>query len=124
MRNFLQYWRTYDHEKEFGTPLDFAASGQFRRVQPGDILWIVALKEQRLTLLGKLVVGEVVGRKEAVKHFGKNIYRAALYAMAKPGTERNIIEADIKALAAQLRFNSTLASASVERDTLPRNPMW
>jgi hypothetical protein len=93
MRHFLQYWRTYNPEKEYDTPLNFAASGQFERVQAGDILWSVALKEHRLTLLGRLVVGDVVGRKDAVKRLGKNIYGAALYALSKPRTERDIIEA-------------------------------
>ncbi|MGA8618941.1 MAG: hypothetical protein WB660_10555 [Candidatus Sulfotelmatobacter sp.] len=55
MPHFLQYWKTYNPEKEVGTPLDFAASAQFNRVKPGDTLWIVALRQHRLTLLGRLV---------------------------------------------------------------------
>jgi hypothetical protein len=117
MRQFLQYWRTYNPEKEYDTPLNFAASGQFKRVQIGDVLWIVALREHRLTLLGRLVVGDVVGRKDAVKRLGKNIYGAALYALSKPGTERDIIEADIQTLAPLLRFNSSQDRLSLSNHT-------
>ena len=53
MRHFLQYWRTYRPEIGFGKPLTFAASAQFVRLQPGDVVWIVALKQRRLTLLGR-----------------------------------------------------------------------
>jgi hypothetical protein len=58
----LQYWRTYNPENEFDTPLNFSASGQFSSLRPNDILWVVALKQHRLTLLGKLIVGKVAHR--------------------------------------------------------------
>src|SRR2546426_10352206 len=107
MRHFLQYWRTYDPAKELGTPLDFAASAQFRKLEPGDTLWIVALRQQRLTLLGRLSVGKVVSRREAIKELGDRVYDAPLVAIAKPGTDQGIIEADVQELAHQLRFNSS-----------------
>ena len=50
MRHFLQYWKNYNSAKERGTPLDFAASAQFKNLMPGDSLWIVALQEHKLTL--------------------------------------------------------------------------
>jgi hypothetical protein len=105
MRHFLQYWKTYDPEN-LGTPLDHAASGQFRRLHPGDTLWIVALMQQRLTLLGRLIVGEVVPKRLAIKLLGHRVYDAPLVALAKPGTDRAIIEADIQKLASELRFQS------------------
>ena len=106
MPDFLQYWKTYDPEKEVGTPLDFAASAQFKRVKAGDTLWIVALRQHRLTLLGHLVVGSVVSRSEAIKVLGNRVYDAPLVALAEPGTQQDIIEADIQQLASGLRFNS------------------
>src|ERR1700685_1593961 len=106
MPDFLQYWKTYNPETEVGTPLDFAASAQFKRVKPGDTLWIVALRQRRLTLLGRLVVGSVVSRTEAIKVLGKRVYDAPLVALARPGTEQDIIEAEIQQLASGLRFNS------------------
>lgn len=107
MRHFLQYWRTYDPAKELGTPLDFAASAQFKRAKPGDTLWIVALRQQRLTLLGRLIVRKVVSRQEAIKELGDRVYDAPLVALAEPRTEQDIIEADVQKLASQLRFNSS-----------------
>jgi hypothetical protein len=106
MRHFLQYWRTYDPTKELGTPLDFAASAQFKRLKSGDTLWIVALSKHKLTLLGRLVVGSVVTRKDAIRKLGDRVYDAPLVALAEPGTEQDIIETDIQDLASQLRFNS------------------
>jgi hypothetical protein len=106
MPDFLQYWKTYNPETEVGTPLDFAASAQFKRVTPGDTLWIVSLRQRRLTLLGRLVVGSVVSRSDAIKALGHRVYDAPLVALAKPETEQDIIEADIQQLASGLRFNS------------------
>ena len=105
MRHFLQYWRTYRREIGFGKPLNFAASAQFVRLQPGDVLWIVALKQRRLTLLGRLVVATIANRENAVKEIGEDTYEAPLYALAKD-TVHDLIEVDIQQLAARLRFNS------------------
>src|SRR5208283_1599543 len=107
MRHFLQYWKTYNPDKELGTPLDFAASAQFKRLHPGDTLWIVALIQHKLTLLGRLIVGELISRKEAVKRLGNRVYDAPLVALAEPGTEQDIIEAEIQGIAPQLRFKSS-----------------
>jgi len=106
MRHFLQYWKTYNPEAERGTPLDFAASAQFKKLMKGDVLWIVALREHRLTLLGKLVVGSVVPRKRAVEQLGDRVYDAPLVALAEHGTDQDILEADIQELSSQLRFES------------------
>jgi hypothetical protein len=106
MRHFLQYWRSYSPEIGFGKPLTFAASAQFVRLEPGDVLWIVALKQRRLTLLGRLVVATVENRENAVKQIGEDTYEAPLYALAKKDTVHDIIEADIQQLATRLRFNS------------------
>ena len=107
MRQFLQYWKNYHATREVGTPLHFAASAQFKKVVPGDTLWIVALRKRRLTLLGRLVVGSVVPRSEAIRELADRVYDAPLVALAKPGTVQDIIEADIQQLASQLRFNSS-----------------
>jgi len=106
MRHFLQYWRTYSPEIGLGKPLTFAASAQFERLQPGDVLWIVALKQRRLTLLGRLVVASIVNWENAVKELGEDIYEAPLYALAKKDTVHDLVEVDIHQLAARLRFNS------------------
>ena len=115
MRPFLQYWKNYNSAKELGSPLDFAASAQFKKLMKGDVLWIVALREHRLTLLGKLIVGSVVPRKMAVEQLGDRVYDAPLVALAEPGTEQDIIEADIQELALQLRFESSHDRLDPER---------
>ena len=107
MRHFLQYWRTYNPETELGTPLNFAASAQFKKLNQGDILWVVAVREHKLVLLGRLVVGKVVSRQQAIRELGDGVYHAPLVALAKSGTEKDIIETDIEELAFQLRFEST-----------------
>src|SRR6266849_6486492 len=106
MRHFLQYWKTYNPHTDFGKILNFAASAQFTRVRTGDLLWIVALKDRRLTLLGRLVISKVVSKEEAVTRLGRNIYDAPLYAIAKTGTEIDSVEADVQALAPLLRFDA------------------
>jgi len=106
VRHFLQYWRTYNPDADFGKTLNYAASAQFGRLRQNDILWIVALRERRLTLLGRLVVGKVVPKEQALIELGSHIYDAPLHAIAKPRTEIISIEADIQALASLLRFDS------------------
>jgi hypothetical protein len=71
MRHFLQYWKNYNSAKERGTPLDFAASAQFKKLLPGDSLWIVALREHKLTLLGRLVIGEDRQQKGSDQRAGR-----------------------------------------------------
>ncbi len=113
MRDFLQYWRTYSPEIGFGKPLTFSASAQFVRLKPGDVLWIVALKQRRLTLLGRLEVATIENRENAVKQIGEDTYEAPLYALAKKDTVHDLIEIDIQELAARLRFNSVKGSLNL-----------
>jgi hypothetical protein len=115
MRHFLQYWRAYNPETELGTPLNFAASAQFEKLNQGDILWVVAVREHKLVLLGRLVVGKVVSRRQAIRELGDGVYDAPLVALAKSGTEEDIIEADIQELEFQLRFESTHDRLDPER---------
>jgi hypothetical protein len=86
--------------------LTFAASAHFVRLQPDDVLWIVALKERRPTLLGRLEVATIENRENAVKQIGEDTYEAPLYALAKKETVHDLMEVDIQQLAARLRFNS------------------
>jgi hypothetical protein len=106
MHHFLQYWKNYNPEYGLGTPLNFTASAQFKKLNPGDTLWIVALREHKLTLLGRLVVGDIVPRERAMELLGNRVYDAPLVALAELGTEHGIIETDIQELASQLRFES------------------
>jgi hypothetical protein len=51
----------------------------------------------------------------AVEQLGDRVYDAPLVALAEPGTEQDIIEADIQELALQLRFESSHDRLDPER---------
>jgi hypothetical protein len=106
MRDFLQYWKVDQADVNRGSPLNHAASTQFDRVSPGDMLWIVTIRYRRFKLLGRLRVEKIVSQKEAELQLGKDIYPAELHAIAVPGTVESLSEIDIQDLAEMLRFNS------------------
>ena len=63
MRHFLAYWKPNQIPLMVGKPLDHAGSAQFRRVSPGDVVWIVTVHDGRLKLLGRIWVTDVVSRR-------------------------------------------------------------
>lgn len=106
MRHFIQYWKHYDSVRELGTPLTFSASSQFLRrgVSPKDTLWIVAIINRRLTLLGTLRVAKILDDVQAKRRFGDSVYQASTYAVPIKRTEVFITEIDIQELTEDLRF--------------------
>ncbi len=58
--------------------LDHTANDQFERagVEPGDRVYVVATREGRLLLIGRLMVERVVDQREAERHFGRAVYKA------------------------------------------------
>lgn len=114
--HFLQYWKLYNREAEFGTPLHFSASSQYhrRKVAPGDTFWLVALLQGRLTLLGSLVVDDLLDRDQALERLGDKIYRATTYIVSRADSESSITEIDIQGIAQNLRFEGGV-------DRLPRS---
>lgn len=58
--------------------LDHTAGTQFRSrgVTPGDRIYVLATRQGRLLLLGRLHVQRVVGQHEADRHFGTHVYEA------------------------------------------------
>jgi hypothetical protein len=58
--------------------LDHTASDQFRShgVQPGDRVYVVAMREGQLLLIGRIAVERVVDQDEAERHFGRPVYEA------------------------------------------------
>lgn len=105
MRHFLAYWKPNQIPLMVGKPLDHAGSAQFRRVSPGDVVWIVTVHDGRLKLLGRIWVTDVVSRKNAIKRFG-DAYDAPLHIVASPQTVLTTVEIDIQHLADQLEFES------------------
>jgi hypothetical protein len=110
MPHFLQYWKNYDSAAELGTPLRFSASNQFpkRKVSKGDSLWLVAIIDGRLILLGHFKIDRLISQTEATRLLGPSIYSASTYALPESGQKQPIVEIDIQVQAAQLwQFSGT-----------------
>lgn len=101
--------------------LEYAASDQFtgRGASPGDTLWIVRCPgENELELLGRIVIGRIVGRAEAEAALGRaDLFCRATqsrkkkgrdapgqFVLAKSGTVDWVRKSDISDIAATLRF--------------------
>jgi hypothetical protein len=114
-RDFIAYWepKTVDaavalkgagHNKH-------AASNQFRRmkVTPNDTVWIVTVRDGRLRLVSRIVVGHVTTQRGAAKLLGvppSQLWEATGHIIAADGTDTAIEETDIHAVAPRLRFQS------------------
>ena len=104
MADFLVYWlpsrvEAADH------PLRHVASGQLGRVDPGDILWVVTIKDGRLILVLRFPVGRVVGEDEARRLLGTSDFRQAkLHAISTRKQLIDLREVDITDVALSLRF--------------------
>jgi len=107
-RHFLQYWKPkqVDREIAMGHALDHSGSEQLNKISPGNIIWIVTVREGQLNLVGRLVVDEAIGYEEAKKRF-PNVWEAEYHAVAKSGTEEPINELSLMPIAESLRFIST-----------------
>jgi hypothetical protein len=109
-RNFLNYWKNGLNTRV--QKLNHSASAQYRRVEVGDVLWIVTLQNCRLMLLGPLRIHEIVGLREAQRKLGRSdFYPARLHALAGSHSAERRRDIDIHDLAPKLRFES-------ERDSL------
>jgi hypothetical protein len=114
MQAFLSYWRpdNADATREHGPSLRHAANGQYRHVRPGDHVWIVTVRQGRLFLIGRIIVGRVVDLDTAREALGNDdLYQADWHILPEPGTEMPLSEIDITDIASKLRFES-------ERDRL------
>jgi hypothetical protein len=108
---FLQYWKPaqIDYALEKGASADHAGSGQYRRmkVMPGDTVWIVTTRfPGELVTIGRIYVGEIISRREAIKRFGEEeVWDAEDHIVAEPGTEEKFQELSLMDIAEQLRFH-------------------
>jgi hypothetical protein len=113
--NFLAYLKPAT--AEFNLERDdlmfwHSASEQFakRHVEPGDTLWTVTVwPSGALTLLGRLIVGEITDAAGAAHALGVEVdepWEANYHALAEPVTEQPLREVDVSDLAADLRFES------------------
>jgi hypothetical protein len=117
-RHFLLYWQQWavDYVVERQQPLGRIGSSHFRRVAPGDTIWIVGVARGRVHLVGRLRAAEVLSRRAAVGRTGEGL-SGRYYAFAARGAAERARKIDITRLASRLRFES-------EHDRLdPDNPL-
>jgi hypothetical protein len=107
---YLQYWKpsTAEVELQADSLFTHSGSGQIRDLAPDDVLWTVtAWPGGWLTLLGRLIVGQVVDQDRARALLGtNNVWDAPFHAIAKPGSAEPLREIDLSDIAAELRFES------------------
>jgi hypothetical protein len=111
-RNFLQYWKPAQVDREIfiEEPLVHSGSGQFEKMQivPGDVVWIVTVRPLgEFVLVGRIQVGECISYQEAVMRFGDNVWESDDHIVAEPGTEKDLREISLMDIAGQLRFQSS-----------------
>jgi len=115
-QNLLLYWtpKTTDDVLSREDTLEYAASDQFGRVSPGDVIWVVTVRAGELFLLGKLYVGEVTDRNGAMKRLGKKDVWGdkKFYAIAIPGMVEPLREISLSDVAGQLVFKSRSGKSS------------
>ena len=117
MAEYLTYWKsqTVAQKEEEGIPLDHAASEQYRKIEPGDILWFVTYEGGTLYLVGCMEVDRVVPQHEAERILQRdNLWKAKYHALPRPGTAASITYISLMDAAPELRFEGRV-------DRLPLN---
>ena len=112
-RDLVAYWepKTVDAALAGDGSNNHAANNQFRRmkVSKGDTVWFVTVRNGRLQLITRLVVGHVTSQRGAARLLGvrsSDLYHAKDHIVAEEGTVSAVVEQDIHVLAPQLRFES------------------
>lgn len=109
-RQYLVYWRSknVEYARARHPLLDHASSSQFRLINTGDVLWFVTVREGKLFLVGKLIVGERTVYGRAVQVLGREIAHTGRFvALAKPGTEEEMRDIPLDDIVNLIRFNSS-----------------
>lgn len=112
MAHYLAYWKpeTAVVNDEGNPSLDHAASNQFGKVKPGDILWIVTSEGPGdLVLVGRLKVDKVVGQLEAERLTGsRDLWEADYHVICHSPEEK--IYLDLSSRASRLSFEGAVDS--------------
>jgi hypothetical protein len=117
-RDLLSYWKpeTALQMLDMGGTLHHSASSQYRRVEPGDTVWIVSVLEAELILLGRILVCKVQTYEEAVEDLqNPDIWEASFHIQGQPATDLDVNRISIQPLANRLRF---LSAGGKDRLTL------
>ena len=84
-RHFMLFWRetSVTTAERLGTVLDVVSSNQLDGILRGDTLWVATVENGELVLVGRMRVGEIIGREEAERRFGdENVWKSNLFAVA------------------------------------------
>ena len=110
-KDYLSYWKpetASDHIKQDHAILEHSASNQYGRVQTGDTIWIVTVRDGDLYLLGNILVSKVVTHEEASKIFNaEDIWKARYHILCERDSAQPIRNILISHLSEHLRFKST-----------------
>lgn len=86
MRYFTTYWKNETWDRHSSSTARHTASNQYRArgIRPGDTIYITTIRAGQLYVGSRLVVGRVVDRESAVKHFHEpDLWDAADHILAK-----------------------------------------
>jgi hypothetical protein len=119
---YLQIWTEgADANRAATGPLKHTASDVFRDrgVQRGDAVFVAEVVNGQLQLIGRLVVADVLSKKQAQKKLGYAVWDAQDHVIAAPGaspiTYGRRVEPDV---AAELRFRQK--TGRVSGDGVPK----
>src|SRR5262245_56439242 len=107
-RSFLVYWLSDQIQAAITDGLlNHAASEQFGRVTPGDVLWITGKsRAEPLITVGPLHVAEIVSQREAERRLPYQPWEARYDALCAPGTETATWEVTLTPILSELEFVS------------------
>jgi ADP-ribosylglycohydrolase len=83
--HFLLFWRetSVTAAERLGRALDVISSNQLEGLRRGDTVWVATVEKGDLVVVGRMRVGEVIGREEAERRFGDdNIWKSNFFAVA------------------------------------------
>lgn len=119
MQTLLAYWKpqTVDYEVGRGEPLNHSASEQFKRVDVGDHVWLVTVRNGELSVVGRIIVGHVTDKAGAAKLLGTDdLWASNHHIVAETGTAQPTRDIVIPGLAKSLRFVSKRDRLAVDND--------
>jgi hypothetical protein len=107
-RFFTCGWQYAEARKEpVGEPLGHAAGSRFSSsgIEPGDFVYIVAVHQGKLYVLGKMQAGKVVTKDEARRLLGVEPYDAPEHMIANACTQAHLTEVPVT-ISKELQFLS------------------
>src|SRR5580700_753649 len=111
-RNFVQYWRPREVQKEIdqetkaGRSLKLIAGAQLSKMRAGDTVWVVSTNRQRgLILCGRVPIDAVIPRNDVAKRIGRQpSFDAPWYAIAREKLAEPMRVLDATPIAPDLTF--------------------